>query len=204
MLFETDFEAMKIGAEPEGWILDGDFAVATFEKQKVLTLPGSPLSTFSALVHPASFEQERLEKLLIESSRSGQISARIHTLRKGRRLYSRFGVGLGGAEGFKLLVAANQGQLQLWHREEKLARLPFDWQSGRWVHVRLAVFPKEAGEWIVQGKAWHGDSEPDQWMIGVRIRQDPPVGRPALWATPYAGKPIHFDDLSVRTYPAGP
>ena len=143
-----------------------------------------------------------MENLLSTSSQSGQIRARIHTLRKGRRLYSRFGVGLGGDEGFKLLIAANAGRLQLWHHEKVLNEIPFKWISGQWAQLNLVVFSKKPGEWVVQGKVWQGDLEPEKWMVGVRVKTKPTIGRPALWGTPYAGKPIYFDDVTVSAYSA--
>jgi hypothetical protein len=200
-LYTNDFKQYKLDAEPDDWILDGPFTVRRFEDGRVLKLTPTMIDDYVALANPM-ISDAAIEKLLVTSSRSGQIRARIHTLRKGRRLYSRFGVGLGGDEGFKLLIAANAGQLQLWHNDKLLNKMPFKWASGQWAHLRLVVFPKDKSQWVIQGKAWQTPTEPDKWMIGIRVASEPPVGRPALWGTPYAGKPIYFDDVIVSAYSA--
>ena len=52
--------------------------------------------------------------------------------------------------------------------------------------------------WIITGKAWLGDSlEPVDANVRMEDNKMPAKGRASVWGTPYSGKAILFDDLSI-------
>lgn len=125
------------------------------------------------------------------------IEARILATRSGRS-YPRFGVGVHGQAGLRLLVVPARKQLQLVKDEQVLRSAPFDWASGEPVLIRLAVGPDGAGKWTVTGKAWKaGTPEPADAQIALEITSPTTRGQCSITGTPYSGTPIEFDAIKV-------
>ena len=184
-LYENNFESAEVGKVPDDFlVLDGGFAVKSDGKNKFLELPGAPLDSFGVLFGPT--EKSDLE-----------VAARINGTNKGRR-YPTFGVGLNGQEGYKLQVSPGKKMLELYKADEVVASVGYEWKSGEWTLLKLAV-RKAGSAWIVEGKAWtEGSAEPKQPTITSEQKFEPPAGRASIWGQPYATTPIQFDDLVVK------
>ena len=178
VLFETDFESAKADSVPEElMVLAGQFSVRDVGGNRVLELPGNPLEDFGALFGPAE-------------SDGIAVRARIRS-ESTKRLAPRFGVGLCGVAGYRLLVAPGQNGLQLLKDQQVLASAPFDWKSGSWISLRLQVRKISEGKWIVEGRAWaDGNPEPRDWLISFEVSEAPPAGKASIWGAPYSGKSV--------------
>jgi hypothetical protein len=185
LLFETDFESANADSVPEElMVLAGQFSVKEIDGNKALELPGNPLEDFGALFGPAE-------------SDGVAVRARIRSERT-KRLAPRFGVGLNGTGGYRLLVVPGQNGLQLLKDQEVVTSAPFEWKSGVWTSLHLQIRKTSEGKWIIEGRAWaDGTPEPKDWSISFQVSEAPPAGKASIWGAPYSSKPILFDDLSV-------
>ena len=185
MLFKSDFESANVGSLPEElMVLAGEFSVSDIGGNKALELPGNPLEDFGALFGPAESDGIAVRARVFSES--------------SKRLAPRFGVGLDGVAGYRLLVAPGQNRLQLLKDREAVASAPLEWKSGTWTWLHLQIREVSAGKWFIEGRAWaDGSSEPNEWSISFEVSETPPAGKASLWGAPYSGKPILFDDLSV-------
>jgi hypothetical protein len=185
MLFKSDFESANVGSLPEElMVLAGEFSVSDIGGNKALELPGNPLEDFGALFGPAESDGIAVRARVFSES--------------SKRLAPRFGVGLDGVAGYRLLVAPGQNRLQLLKDQEAVASAPLEWKSGTWTWLHLQIREVSAGKWFIEGRAWaDGSSEPNEWSISFEVSETPPAGKASLWGAPYSGKPILFDDLSV-------
>jgi hypothetical protein len=185
LLFETDFESKKVDSVPEElMVLAGEFSVKDINGNRALELPGNPLEDFGALFGPAE-------------SDSIAVRARVHS-ESSKRLAPRFGVGLNGVAGYRLLVTPGQDRLELLKDQEAVASAPLEWKSGIWTWLHLQIRKISEGNWIIEGRAWaDGTPEPKDWSISFEVSETPPAGKASIWGAPYSGKPISFDDLSV-------
>ena len=185
VLFQSDFESANADSVPEElMILSGQFSVKEGGGNKALELPGTPLEDFGALFGPAE-------------SDGVAVRARVRS-ESTKRLAPRFGVGLGGVAGYRLLVAPGQNALQLLKDQQVVALAPFEWEPGTWTSLHLQVRKMSESKWIIEGRAWaDGTPEPTDWPISFEVSEAPPAGKASIWGAPYSGKPILFDDLSV-------
>jgi hypothetical protein len=185
VLFETDFQSENADSVPEElMILAGEFSVKENGGNKALELPGTPLEDFGALFGPAE-------------SDGVAVRARIRS-ESTKRLAPRFGVGLNGVAGYRLLVVPGQDGLQLLKDQQVVASARFEWKPGTWTLLHLQVRKISESEWIIEGRAWaDGTPEPKDWSISFEVSEAPPAGKASIWGAPYSGKPILFDDLSV-------
>jgi hypothetical protein len=185
VLFESDFELANVDSVPEElMVLAGGFSVKEFGGNKALELPGNPLEDFGALFGPAE-------------SAGIAVRARVYS-ESSKRLAPRFGVGLNGVAGYRLLVAPRQNRLQLLKDQQAVASAPFEWNSSTWTSLHLQIRKVSEGKWIIEGRAWaDGTPEPKDWSISFEVSETPPAGKASIWGAPYSGKPILFDDLSV-------
>ena len=181
--YVNDFEKAEAGGMPqEMMVLAGEFTVAQEGGNKFLLLPGSPLESFGVLVGP-------------EQARS--CGARIRAKSSGKRT-PEFGVGLGGAAGYKLWIMPAVNEIQIIKGEEVVARAPYAWTSGAWTVMRVQASATADGKLRVEGKAWaHGQPEARSWLVSVVVADSAPKGRASVWGTPYSDTPIAFDDVTV-------
>lgn len=183
----ADFSGAEVGKPPPGVdpVGNAGFVVAEFEGRKVLELPGEPLDTYAALFGPAG--RADLDA-----------SARAWGAGSGRR-FPEFGIGLGDTGGYRLFALPGQRKLELRRGDDKVveAPLPFEWRSGTWTVLRLRQGKVEGGKWKVQAKAWAADdAEPRAWAIEHDLADPPAPGRASVWAVPFSGQPIRFDQLT--------
>jgi hypothetical protein len=185
VLYENNFEKAAVGALSEDFlVLDGAFEVKQDNGNKFLELPGAPLDSYAVQFGPAESENV-------------YVSARIKGTAKGRR-YPIFGIGLNGVAGFKLQVSPAKKELQLLKDQATKAGAPFEWKSGAWTHLKLAVRKTKENEWKIQGKTWfEGASEPQEWIISYSETEAPITGKASVFGSPFSGMPIQFDDLLV-------
>jgi hypothetical protein len=185
VLFKSDFESANVDSVPEElMVLAGEFSVKDIGGNKALELPSNPIEDFSALFGPAE-------------SDGIAVRARVHS-ESSKRLAPRFGVGLDGVTGYRLLVAPGQKRVQLLKDQQTVASAPFEWKSGTWTSLHLQIRKVAEGKWIIEGRAWaDGTPEPKDWSVSFEVREAPPAGKASIWGAPYSAKPILFDDLSV-------
>ena len=164
-------------------VLSGDFTVAEEGGQKFLELPGAPLETFGLLFGPPQ-------------PGDATATARFFGTKQGRK-FPAFGISLGGVSGYRLEMSGAKKALELFKGDESRTTVPFEWQSGTWLHLRLQLRKSATGS-VIQGKAWpDGTPEPEKWTLTFEEKLPPPPGRAAIWGTPYSGTPIRYDDLQV-------
>ena len=185
VLYENDFSKGEVGKLPEEMLLlDGGFAVQEVNGNTVLQLPGAPLETFGVLFGPTE-------------SANLAVSARVHSTKKGRR-EPAFAIGLNGNAGYKLQISAAKKLVELYKGDDVVAKEPFSWESDSWTMLKLQVRKVKDGEFAVEGKVWkHGTPESGKWMVTYAENSEPLAGRASIWGNPFAGTPIHFDDLAV-------
>jgi hypothetical protein len=165
-------------------VLAGEFSVKDIGGNRSLELPGNPLEDFGALFGPAE-------------SDGIAVRARVYS-ESSKRLAPRFGVGLNGVTGYRLLVVPGQNLLQLLKDQEAVTSAPFEWKSGTWTSLYLQIRKLSEDRWILEGRAWaDGTPEPKNWSISFEVSETPPAGKASIWGAPYSGKPILFDDLSI-------
>ena len=184
-LYENNFEKATTGPVPEDMlVLDGAFAVKGEAGNKFLELPGAPLETYGVLFGPTGRDDIA-------------VTARIFSTARGRRTPA-FGIGVNGQGGYRLQVAAAKRLVEFVQDDDVKASVPFEWQPGKWLHLKLQVRKVAADQWKVEGKVWwQGEKEPENWTITADESKEPLNGRASIWGMPFAGTPIRFDDLTV-------
>ena len=185
-LYQNDLSKEKNGELGEGFlVLDGAFAVRSDNGQKLIELPGSPLGTHGVLFGPT------------EASNVA-VQAKIRTTNNKRR-YSAFGIGLNGVGGYRLQITAAKQKLELYKQDEVVASVPYRWQPDQWLWTTLQVRKVGDSIWRVEGKVWvEGAASPASWMISFNDKEEPYAGMASIWGQTFAGKPIHYDELSIR------
>ena len=121
----------------------------------------------------------------------------------GRR-FPEFGIGVGDIGGYKLMFLPAQKKLELRKNDQVVAAGAYEsaWESGTWTTLRLRV-AKAGNGWKVEGKAWPSDGmEPAKPTVSLDVTEAPQPGRASIWAAPFSGQPIRFDDLTAA--PATP
>lgn len=184
-LFLEDFSRAKLGSAPSGLlVLGGEFSVKQAGKERFLELAGKPLDLHAVMFGPARKD-------------GVAVKARVFGLRKGRRSFPAFGVGLNGVSGYRLMVSPAKEQLELFKGDDIVKAVPFAWKPDRWTRVRLQC--QSAGDvWTLAARVWpDGGKEPAGWSLSWKEKEPPLAGRATIWGAPYAGTPILFDDLKV-------
>jgi hypothetical protein len=189
ILYENNFAQAEIGQVPaEFLVLEGAFAVREQDGNRFLELPGAPLDSFGVLFGPPQKSDV-------------SVSARFHGTAQGRR-YPAFAVGLNGAAGYRLQISPGRKQFELIKADRVVKGIPYQWQPGKWTHLRLQVRQITDGHWNVEGRAWPEDQpEPSEWMISLAEEGELYAGRASVFGFPFSGTPIRFDDLRVTRIP---
>jgi hypothetical protein len=184
--YVNDFTNAAVGKPPaDVQIAGGAFVVAERDGNKLLELAGEPLDTFGLLYGPAQPPE-------------ATASARIHGESTGKR-FPEFGVGVGDIGGYRLMLLPAQNKLELRRGDDAVAAvdLPQPWEGGSWTTLKLEVRKTADARWNVRGKAWPaGQPEPATPAVSADVIDAPPAGRASVWAVPFSGKPVRFDDLS--------
>ncbi|MFN3408617.1 MAG: hypothetical protein ACK45B_06465 [Limisphaerales bacterium] len=186
-LFACDFEALAEGRLPDSFmVLNGEFTVKDTGTNKVLELPGAPLDSYAVLFGPVT-------------NANVSVTARVFGTAKGRR-QPTFGVGLGGAAGYKLQVSPGKQALELILGETQVVTSsPHRWTAGEWTWLKLRVRAIGENQWRVEGKVWpDGQPEPIAWLLSHETSKPPIAGQASVLGSPFAGTPVWFDDLRVE------
>ncbi len=186
-LYENHFEKETVGQTPsEFLVLDGGFVVKEENGNKFLELPGTPLDSFAVQFGPSQTDNMA-------------VSVRINGTVKGRR-YPTFGVGINGSAGYRLQVSPAKKALELLRDQEVKKSIAYEWKSGQWTKLRLQLRKLKEGQWKVEAKAWEeGSSEPQQWMLSAEETESPSTGRTSVFASPFSGTRVQFDDFIITT-----
>lgn len=120
-----------------------------------------------------------------------------------RRSFPRFGLGLHGAGGFRLLMVPAMKELQLVRDDAVVARIPMAWKSATWVKMEFSILAAAEGAGsLIEGRVWEaGATRPDLPQLSHTVTAPPGTGRASLWATPFSATPIRFDDVEIRPRP---
>lgn len=188
----NNFLKAETGKVPADFmVLAGNFVVKEEpDGNKMLELPGEPLEHFGLLFGPGEHDQVR-------------VSADIWGDVTGRR-FPEFGVGAGDLGGYKLWLVPGQKLLELRKGEDVVATVPYpSWKPQTWTFMRLTV--RRAGGGATGGTRVEGyvaqdgaTPEAAATEIAFDDTEAPPTGRASVWGTPFSGRPIRFDNLTVR------
>jgi hypothetical protein len=186
--YRNDFSNASPGQSPKDMqSVGGAFGVADFQGNKVLEFPGEPLEIGGVLFGPSEAAVDVRVKVWAETS--------------GRR-FPEYGVGAGDVAGYRLMYLPAQRRLELRRGDQVVTASdnldPFT--PGRWLWMRLRLAKSPEGRWFADGKLWPAEPdvpEPPSWKVTAEVKQAPSPGRASLWAVPFPGKPIRFDDVSV-------
>ena len=190
--FEISADNWAEGEPPkEVFVVDGTIRIGSHDGNKAIVIDPNPITDASA-------------QLAVSANGNASIEARILATKRGRST-PRFGVSVHGMSGHRLIVNPAKKSLDLVKNNETLTSVPFDWTSDAWLKVKLAVQKSAGDAWNISGKAWAADAaEPADPLIKYEDKALKGQGKCAIWATPFSGTPVYFDDihLSVEAAPA--
>lgn len=183
--FEIKADDWADGEPPkEVFIVDGTIKIAARDGNKAIVIDPNPITDASA-------------QLAVSASGNASIEARILAIKRGRST-PRFGVSVHGMSGHRLIVNPAKKSLDLIKGVETLASVPFEWTSEVWVKVKLEAKKAEGDAWAITGKAWPADAaEPAEPLIKHEDKNLKGQGKCAIWATPFSGEPVFFDDIKI-------
>lgn len=168
----------------EVFVVDGTIKIAAHEGNKAIVIDPNPITDASA-------------QLGASAAGSASIEGKILATKRGRST-PRFGVSVHGLSGHRLLVNPAKKVIELVKNDQTLATVPHTWTSGAWLKLKLEA-KKGAGEaWIITGKVWPADAaEPAEPLIKHEDKALKGQGKCAIWATPFSGEPVFFDDIKI-------
>lgn len=182
-----DCEALPEGEPPkEVFVVEGKFNIVARDGNKALEIGISgELADSNALIGDSA-------------AGSASFTARVLATRVGRST-PRFGIGVHGQSGYRILVFPAKKELQLTKGDEIIKTVPFDWKSGEWLKLKLDVKKVAEGKWTISAKAWPAsDSEPKESQFTHEDATLKGQGKCSIWGTLFSGTPIYFDDLKVE------
>lgn len=189
--FDIKADDWSEGEPPKDvFVVAGVVKIAPRDGNKAIVIdPGTELVDASA-------------QLAVSAAGNASIEAKILASKRGRSS-PRFGVSVHGMSGHRLIVNPAKKALELVRNDQTLATVPFSWTSAAWVKVKLEAKKDATGDtWLITGKAWPADAaEPAEPLIKHADKNLKGQGKCALWATPFSGEPVFFDDIhiAVRT-----
>ncbi len=184
--FSYDCEKWPEGAPPaEVFVVDGTIRITQKTGGKAIEIGIDPLVDGCALLGSSA-------------NGSASIQARVFASKSGRS-YPRFGIGIHGQSGYRLIVLCAKKELHLVKNEQVIKSAPYEWTSDDWMNLKLEALEDAQGKWSISGKAWPaGAAEPQEPQIK---HQDPTLkgqGKCSIWGTPFSGTPIYFDDVHLE------
>ena len=181
-----DCEKWTEGEPPaEVFVVDGTIRIKEKDGNKAIEIGSDPLADACALLgSPANG--------------SASIQARVFASKSGRS-YPRFGIGVHGQSGYRLIVLCAKKELQLVKNEQVIKSVPCEWTSDVWMNLKLAVLKDAQGNWSIRGKAWTAAAaEPVEPQIKHEDSTLKGQGKCSIWGTPFSGTPIYFDDMKLE------
>ncbi len=184
--FAFDCESWAEGEPPkEVFVVEGKINVAAKDGNRALEIGVGELVDANALLGDSA-------------NGSASIEARVFGTKQGRSM-PRFGIGVHGQSGYRLIVYATQKQLQLVKGDEVVKSVPFTWTSDAWLKLKLDVKKVAEGKWTIACKAWPADAaEPAEPVIAHEDATLKGQGKCSIWGTPFSNTPIYFDDVKIE------
>ncbi len=168
----------------EVFVVDGTLKIAARDGNKAIVVDPNPITDASA-------------QLAISATGNASIEAKVLAIKRGRST-PRFGVSVHGMSGHRLMVNPAKKSLDLVKNDQTLASVPFAWTSEVWVKVKLEAKKGAGDAWTISGKAWQADApEPAEPLIKHEEKTLKGQGKCAIWATPFSGEPVFFDDIHI-------
>ncbi len=181
-----DCENWAEGEPPtEVFVVDGTIRIKQKDGNKVIEIGSDPLVDGCALLGSSANGSARIQVRILAS--------------KSGRSYPRFGIGIHGQSGYRLIVFCAKKELQLVKNDEVIKSAPFEWASDAWINLKLEALKDAQGKWSIAGKAWPaGAAEPAAAQIKHEDSNLKGQGKCSIWGTPFAGTPIFFDDMKLE------
>ncbi len=187
-----DFQALQPGDLPDEFMSteqEAKFSITADGDNKLIELAGQPIVDGGVLLGK-NFKG------------ACTVTARIKATGK-RRTQPRFGVGLHGISGPRLLVVPAEKCIKIMRnteKEEPVASAPYTWTSGTWTRLELSIQPAAGGKAaVLEARVWEdGKPRPDAPTLTWQSPDPPAQGKASVWGTPYAELPIQFDDIEVK------
>lgn len=168
----------------EVFVVDGTIKIAAKDGNKAIMVDPSPITDASA-------------QLADSANGSAMIEAKVLAFKRGRST-PRFGVSVHGMSGHRLIVNPAKKLLELVKGDQTLASASYDWTADAWMKLKLEAKKGEGTAWVITGKAWPADSaEPAEAQLKYDDKNLKGQGKCALWATPFSGEPVYFDDIKI-------
>lgn len=192
--FDIKADDWAEGAPPKDvFVVDGTIKIAARDGNKAIVIDPNPITDASA-------------QLGASAAGNATIEAKVLAIKRGRST-PRFGVSVHGMSGHRLIVNPAKKSLDLIKADQTLVSVPFPWTSEAWVKVKLEAKKGEGDTWAITGKAWPADGpEPAEPLIKHEEKKLKGQGKCAIWATPFSGEPVFFDDIhiAIEAAPAAP
>lgn len=188
---KIDFSAEETGELPADYMVsdaDAKFTIVDDGGNKLMRMSPSPLVDGGVLVG--------------KSIKGGMsVTARIRASGK-RRSFPRFGVGLHGVSGYRLLAAPANKEIHLMKDDAVVAKVPLEWNSGTWTHFEFTITASAEGGSAIAGRVWEeGQPRPSTATLTWSDKTPPATGKASVWAAPYSSLPVDFDDITVTPRP---
>lgn len=178
-----DLEAGEPGEE--FFVIDGQFSIEQEEDGKILRAAAEPLLDYGVLVGGSS-------------NGPAAIRAKVRAHRVGRS-FPRAGVGLHGLAGHQLRLVPARREVDFAINDEAVLSAPFEFEGGAWYWLELRIEGDEEQGWTVSGYVWQdGGDKPEEPVLKRELETLRVTGRASLWATPFSGREIDFDDVTVE------
>jgi hypothetical protein len=183
--FAFDCESWAEGEPPkEVFVVEGSIKVAAKDGNKALEIGVGELVDANALLGDSA-------------NGSASIEARVFGTKQGRSM-PRFGIGVHGQSGYRLVVYAAQKQLQLMKSDEVIQAVPYTWASDAWLRLKLEVKKSADDKWTITCKAWPADAAEPAAAITHEDATLKGQGKCSIWGTPFSNTPIYFDDVKIE------
>lgn len=183
--FEIKADDWSEGEPPkEVFVVDGTIKIAARDGNKAIVIDPVPVTDASA-------------QLAESAAGNASIEARVFATKRARST-PRFGISVHGMSGYRLLVTPAKKELELVKGDETLASVPFTWTSDAWLILKLEAKKGEGDKWTITGKAWAPETpEPAEPLLKHEDAGLKGQGKCAIWATPFSGEPVYFDDIHI-------
>lgn len=181
-----DCEKWTEGEPPaEVFVVDGTIRIKEKDGNKAIEIGIDPLVDGCAMLGSSA-------------NGSASIQARAFASKNGRS-FPRFGIGVHGQSGYRLIVLCAKKELQLVKNDQVIKSAPYEWTSDAWMNLKLEALKDAQGKWSISGKAWPaGVAEPAEPQIKHEDSTLKGQGKCSIWGTPFSGTPIYFDDVKLE------
>ena len=184
--FEENFSQLPSQSEPESlFILDGSFLINENKDGKELKLSGSPVGDFGFMFGPRVREKAM------------ELNFTFLSTKQGRR-YPAIAAGIGGMRGYRFRWNPSTRKILIFNDDTLITEKGLPWESDQWWKIRFQVIPLKPNKNLLRLKIWPRDSEePKTWLVEHTDNVLFQGGKCVIWGYPYAGTPIHYDDIKI-------